>query len=253
LATPIEAEARAPATRGEAGTELAVHTRELRRDYGERVALRGINLALGLGLTLAVLGPNGAGKTTLLRVLATLLRPSAGTVSVLGAELPRHAWRARGRIGYVGHEPLLYRDLSVAENLRFHARLHGLGPAGISRAAELLERAGLASRVDERAANLSAGMAQRVAICRALLHEPELLLLDEPFAHLDPAGAALVEPLIAPRDDRARVVVTHDVGAGLLGADRVLALSPGGGVLYEGPVDGISERDARDLYGVRER
>jgi heme exporter protein A len=254
LANPIEAETR-PAAKAAAvpRAEPTVLTRELRRDYGERVALRGISVELGPGETLAVLGPNGAGKTTLLRVLATLLRPSAGSVSVLGAELPRQAWRARGRIGYVGHRPLLYRDLSAAENLRFHSRLHGLGPAGIARAAELLERVGMSARVDERAANLSAGMAQRVAICRALLHEPELLLLDEPFSHLDPAGAALVEPLIAARPDRARVIVTHDVQAGLARAERVLALSPGGGVVYEGPVSGLSERDARDLYGGRER
>jgi heme exporter protein A len=238
---------------GEEDAAAAVRTRELRRDYGERVALRGVTLELRRGETLAVLGPNGAGKTTLLRVLATLLRPSAGSVSVLAAELPRQAWRARGQIGYVAHEPLLYRDLSVAENLRFHSRLHGLGPDGVARAAELLERAGMSTRANERAANLSAGMAQRVAICRALLHEPDLLLLDEPFAHLDPAGAALVEPLIAAGGHRARVIVTHDVGAGLAGADRVLALSPGGGVTYEGPVDGISKRDARELYGGRER
>jgi heme ABC exporter ATP-binding subunit CcmA len=251
---PTEAEkGAAQAAAGTAGEHVAATAGRLRRDYGERVALRDVSFSLSDGETLAVLGPNGAGKTTLLRVLATLLRPSAGAVAVLGCELPRRAWLARGRIGYVGHEPLLYRDLSVAENLRFHARLHGLGPAGVARGAELLERAGMAARADERARNLSAGMAQRVAICRALVHEPELLLLDEPLAHLDPEGAALVEPLIAAGPGRARVIVTHDVVGGLAGADRVLALSPGGGVTYAGPVAGISERDARELYGRRPR
>jgi heme ABC exporter ATP-binding subunit CcmA len=254
LANPTKADTHPAAAADHAArAERAVRTQELRRDYGERVALRGVTVELGPGETLAVLGPNGAGKTTLLRVLATLLRPSAGSVSVLDAELPRQAWQARGRIGYVAHRPLLYRDLSVAENLRFHSRLHGLGPAGVARAAELLERAGMSARANERAANLSAGMAQRVAICRAVLHEPELLLLDEPFSHLDPAGAALIDPLIAAEPGRTRVMVTHDIGAGLAGADRVLALSPGGGVTYEGPGGDLSERDARDLYGGRER
>ena len=104
-----------------------------------------------------MLGPNGAGKSTLLRILATLLRPSAGEVAVLGAELPREAWRARGRIGYLGHEPLLYRELSVRENLEFNARLHGVSPRS-RRIDELLERAGLAHRGDELVRNLSAGM-----------------------------------------------------------------------------------------------
>jgi heme exporter protein A len=226
--------------------------RGLQRSYGRVRVLRGLDLSLRRGEALAVLGPNGAGKTTFLRVLATLLRPSAGSVSVLGAALPRQAWRARGRIGFVAERPLLYRDLTVSENLRFHSRLHGLGPPGIARAAELLERVAMAGRAGERAANLSAGMAQRVAICRALLHEPELLLLDEPFAHLDPAGAALVEPLLAAGGKAARVIVTHDLG-GLDGVDRVLALSAAGGVIYEGPIGALTERDLRDLYGRRER
>ena len=101
----------------------------LRRDYGERPALDGIGFELEAGDSLVVLGPNGAGKTTLLRILATLLRPSAGEVTVLGCSLPREAWKLRGRIGYLGHEPLLYRDLSGRENLRFHARLQGIGRA----------------------------------------------------------------------------------------------------------------------------
>src|SRR5205809_1528348 len=106
------------------------------RRYGERTALRDVSLELPEGATLLVLGPNGAGKSTLLRVLATLLRPHAGTVRVLGRDLPAEAWAVRGRIGYLGHEPLLYRDLSARENLLLHARLHGVAEA---RVAELLE------------------------------------------------------------------------------------------------------------------
>ena len=197
-----------------------------------------------------MLGPNGAGKTTLLRILATLLRPSGGSVGVLGCELPRESWRVRGRLGYLGHEPLLYRDLSVEENLRFHARLHGLdvdGGAG-ARIAELLDRVGMGRHGAELFRNLSAGMAQRVAVCRALLHEPELLLLDEPRSHLDPQAAALVDPLLGS-PGRTRVVVTHDAERGLAEADHVLALGHGGSVAYEGPAQGISVAEVRGIYG----
>ncbi len=154
----------------------------------------------------------------------------------------------RGRLGYLGHEPLLYRDLSVEENLRFHARLHGLGDDAAARIGELLDRVGMGRHGAELFRNLSAGMKQRVAVCRAVLHEPELLLLDEPRSHLDPEAAALVEPLLAA-PGRTRVVVTHDAGAHMAEGDRVLALGHGGSVAYEGPADGIGAAEIRGIYG----
>ena len=202
----------------------AVALRELGRAYGERVALAGVTLELPRGSTLAVFGANGAGKTTLLRVLATLLRPHAGEARVLGRELPREGWAVRGRVGLVAHEPLLYRDLTARENLRFHARLHDVAPA---RAEVLLDAVGMARRGDEPVRSLSRGMAQRVAICRALLHEPELLLLDEPLANLDPGAAGAVAPLIGRASDAARVLISHDVEQGLAEADLVLGLRGG--------------------------
>jgi heme exporter protein A len=207
----------------------AIELRGLRRDFGERTALEGVDLSLDLGETLVVLGPNGAGKTTLLRVLATLLRPTAGEVRVLGALLPEEAWKARGRIGFLGHEPLLYRDLSGRENLRFQARLHGLGGESTEgRIASLLAAIGIERRADDRVAELSAGMRQRLAICRAVLHEPELLLLDEPDSHLDAEGRELAHGLIGPGQARTRVVVTHDPERFLPEADRVLRLEVDG-------------------------
>jgi len=200
----------------------------LRRDYGDRTALEGVGLELAAGESLVVLGPNGAGKSTLLRVLATLLRPSGGEVSVLGCSLPREAWKLRGRIGYLGHEPLLYRDLSGRENLRFHARLHGSGAAEAeARITELLGAVEMERRADERVAELSAGMRQRLAICRCVLHEPELLLLDEPDSNLDAEGRELVRALIGPGHGRTRVVVTHDPDRHLPEADQVLRLGIG--------------------------
>jgi heme exporter protein A len=206
-----------------------IELRGLRREFGERAALDGVDLSLAAGETLVVLGPNGAGKTTLLRILATLLRPSGGEVRVLGAHLPGEAWKVRGQIGLLGHEPLLYRDLSGRENLRFHARLQGLrGEGAERRIAALLAAVGMERRADQRVAELSAGMRQRLAICRCVLHEPELLLLDEPDSNLDAAGRELASDLIGPGEGRARVVVTHDPERFLPEADRVLRLAVDG-------------------------
>jgi ABC-type multidrug transport system ATPase subunit len=208
--------------------EAALRLAGLRRDYGERTALDGVGLELAAGESLVVLGPNGAGKTTLLRILATLLRPSGGEATVLGCALPNEAWKLRGRIGYLGHEPLLYRDLSGRENLRFHARLHGIdGAPAEARIAALLAATGMVRRADERVAELSAGMRQRLAICRCVLHEPELLLLDEPDSNLDAEGRELARGLIGPGEGRTRVVVTHDPDRHLPEADQVLRLGIG--------------------------
>jgi heme exporter protein A len=206
-----------------------------------------VSLTLEAGATLVVLGPNGAGKSTLLRMLATLLRPTAGELRVLGAELPRRAWRARGRIGYLGHDALLYRDLTLVEALGFHALLHGLEEPD-TRITELLEVVGLERRRDQLVRTLSAGQVQRAAVCRCVLHAPPLLLLDEPAAHLDPAGIETVEPLIGRATGVTRVVVTHDFEGGLAGADRALALRADGTVAYEGDAAGLSPGDARSLY-----
>jgi heme exporter protein A len=194
------------------------------RRYGERLALDGVSVTVAEGQTLGVFGSNGAGKTTLLRVLATLLRPHAGSAIVLGAELPRDAWKVRGRIGFLGHEPLLYRDLTARENLTFQARLYGVA---LARVDEMLGAVALERRADEPVRNLSRGMLQRVATARAVLHDPPVLLLDEPRANLDPAAARLLEPLIGRESGRTRVLVTHDVDGGLAESDIVLGLRRG--------------------------
>jgi heme exporter protein A len=214
---------------GQATEEAALSVAALRRDYGERTALDGVGFELARGETLLVLGPNGAGKTTLLRILATLLRPSGGEVRALGCTVPHEAWKLRGRIGFLGHEPLLYRDLSGRENLRFHARLHGQrGELAEARIAELLAAVGMERRADERVTELSAGMRQRLAICRCVLHEPELLLLDEPDSNLDAEGRELARGLIGPGEGRARVIVSHDPERFEAEADQVLRLEAGG-------------------------
>ena len=215
------------------------------RRYGDRAALDGVSLTLERGATLAVFGANGAGKTTLLRILATLLRPHAGTAQVLGGELPREGWRVRGRVGLLAHEPLLYRELSTRENLAFHARLHGVPEARVE---ALVEAVGLRGRADEPLRTFSRGMAQRAAICRAVLHEPELLLLDEPYANLDPAAVARVGPLIGRDSGATRVVISHDVASGLAEADVVLGLRDGRQALLA-PAVQVGADDVRALYG----
>jgi len=206
----------------------AIRVAGLRRDYGDRPALDGVGFELPAGASLVVLGPNGAGKTTLLRILATLLRPSGGEIAVLGCSLPSEAWKLRGRIGYLGHEPLLYRDLSGRENLRFQARLYGIRrDAAEARIDGLLQAVGMERRADERVAELSAGMRQRLSICRCVLHEPELLLLDEPDSNLDAEGRERSRELIGPGAGATRRVGTHDPERHVGEADQVLRLGIG--------------------------
>ena len=188
----------------------AVEVAGLERRYGDRVALEDVSFSLAQGETLVLLGANGAGKTTLLKVLATLLRPHGGEVRVLGAKLPDEAWRVRGRIGYVAHEPLLYRSLSVRENLEFNARLHRVPPARVD---EVLDAVGLRRRGGDPVEELSRGMRQRAAVARALLHDPELLLLDEPYSGLDAGAHRLLEPLLGRGSARTVVMATHDQAA----------------------------------------
>ena len=214
------------------------------RRYGEREALSDVSLSLATGQTLVVFGPNGAGKTTLLRVLSTLLRPHSGRVEVLGCNLPGDAWRVRGRIGLLGHEPLLYRELTPRENLRYHARLHGVGSARVD---ELLARVRIDARADEPLRTLSRGMVQRVAVARSVLHDPPLLLLDEPRANLDPAAIELVGPLIGRASGRTRVISSHDPGGGLAEADVALGLRNGRPALLRAAAD-VTPSEIAELY-----
>jgi heme ABC exporter ATP-binding subunit CcmA len=228
--------------------EGAVEVEGLARRYGEREALSGVSLSLQEGETLVVFGPNGAGKTTLLRVLATLLRPHGGNVRVLGARLPDEAWAVRGRLGLLGHDPLLYRELTAYENLRYHARLHDVAD---ERVHELLGVVGMDGRSGEPLRTLSRGMVQRVAVARAVLHAPELLLLDEPHANLDPAAVELVAPLIGagtdPAHPRTRVICSHDPSGGLAEADVVLGLRAGRPALLRRAKD-VDPAEIAELY-----
>jgi heme exporter protein A len=175
---------------------ISAHAVEKR--YGRRRALRSLDFRLERGGFLVVTGPNGSGKTTLLRLVAGLAAPSGGVLEVDAG---------RGSLGYLGHEPLLYRDLTALENLDLYGRLYRV-PERRERIGMLLERYGLWDVRAERVASYSRGMTQRLALCRALLHEPELLVLDEPFTALDPEGAALLDRQLAELVGTATVLLT---------------------------------------------
>ncbi|HEV3130166.1 MAG TPA: ABC transporter ATP-binding protein [Solirubrobacteraceae bacterium] len=222
----------------------AIELRGLSRHFGERTALRDLSASVPAGATLAVLGRNGAGKSTLLRILATLLRPHAGEVQVLGQALPGRAFAVRGQVGLLAHEPLLYRDLTGRENLTYHARLHGVEAARVE---EVLDSVDMRGRAEDPVRSLSRGMVQRLAICRAVLHRPKLLLLDEPRANLDPAAGELVEPLIGRTAGATRVLTSHDPQAAVAEADLVLGLS-GGRAAFLGAPGELDPAGLKDLY-----
>jgi len=206
--------------------------------------LRNVSLQVPVGSTLAILGRNGAGKSTLLRIHATLLRPHAGEVLVFGEALPRRGFAVRARLGLLAHDPLLYRDLSGRENLGYHARLHSVGP---ERVEELLEAVGMGRRADEPVRLLSRGLVQRLAVCRAVLHAPSLLLLDEPLANLDPAATELVGPLIGRDSGATRVLTSHDPQAAVAEADLVLGLEDGRAAFLTSP-DKVDSAAVKRLY-----
>jgi heme exporter protein A len=178
-----------------------IRARGLERRYGAKRVLRGLDLDVERGGFVLVTGPNGSGKTTLLRLIAGLAAPTAGTVDV-DVE--------RGELGFLGHEPLVYRELTAVENLRLYARLYRVAD-GAERVGMLLERFGLWESRNDRVGTYSRGMLQRLALCRTLLHEPTLLLLDEPFSGLDEDGAAVLERELSERRGCATfVVATHE-------------------------------------------
>jgi heme exporter protein A len=201
---------------------FAVEARAVEKWYGALPAVRGIDLALAPGEFLVIFGPNGAGKSTLLRMLCGAVRPTRGTVRIAGDEVGGEDEGWRRRIGLLSHQTFLYPGLSAAENLDFYARLYGL-PDRRARVEEALRSVELADRANDRARTFSRGMQQRLALARTLLHDPEVVFLDEPYTGLDPHASALLRGVLDRLKDGRRtvVLVTHNLSQGLEQADRV--------------------------------
>ena len=220
----------------------------LHKAFGDHVVLRDLDLVVPEGRFLALIGPNGAGKTTLVRILSTLSRPTAGHCRLAGLDPQRHSVEVRRRIGLVSHQTLLYADLSAEENLRFYARLYDL-PDPESRIDELLNRVGLATRRSELVRTFSRGMQQRLAIARAILHDPPILLLDEPDTGLDLHAADRLREILEELATRARTVLmtTHNMSRALQMAAQVAILT-GGQIAYQSSTRGLDEESLRAHY-----
>jgi heme exporter protein A len=221
--------------------EPAVLVRDLRKAYGPVEALRGLDLRLEPGVFLTIFGPNGAGKTTLMKVLATLTRPTEGSALVGGKDVVRHAGAVRKRVGVISHNTYLYAQLTGMENLEFYARMYRLRE-GRERALALLAKMDLTSRMHDRVATYSRGMQQRLSVARALLHDPELLLMDEPYTGLDQHASRVLSEVLEGLRDGTRTVImtTHNLQEGLAGCDRA-AIMVEGRLVFD---RGVSEIDA---------
>ena len=189
-----------------------IEVRKLVKRFGMKTVLRGMDFEVQPGEFVALLGPNGAGKTTFLRILASLSRPSLGEVKIAGYRLPHQAAAVRARLGVVSHLPLLYGDLTAEENLRFYGRMYGV-PNLAARIMEVLEMVGLESRRRDLVRTFSRGMQQRLAIGRAVLHDPDVMLFDEPYTGLDQDASAMLDDVLRSVAAQGRTVVmtSHDL------------------------------------------
>ena len=222
--------------------------RNLTKSFGRLKAVDGIDLDLEKGNTVAIFGGNGAGKTTLLKIISTLMRPSSGTVQIGDAEDGRNADSVRRMIGFISHSLFLYKDLNAVENLRYFGKLYGVQSLE-DRISKLLTDFGLLPRMYDPVMTYSRGMLQRLAIARALIHNPVLLLLDEPFTGLDRSAAAILTGYIERHKSKggATILVTHDLEMGYSIADELVVLTNGELVWRKNPVD-ISLEEFKKAY-----
>lgn len=231
---------------GATAAPLAIKAKGLTKVFGSRTALRGIDLEVESGQSLVIFGPNGAGKTTLIKILATIMNPSSGTILIEGLDLKNHAEEARRRIGIVSHQTFLYGNLTAYENLDFYSRLFDV-PARQERIHELAEQLGMTERLHDHVANLSRGMQQRFSIARALLHQPSVMLLDEPETGLDQEALATLWQTVPGEGGKKRTVImaTHNLERGLELGDRLV-------ILHRGKIAYDGLREVLDLGSLKE-
>jgi heme exporter protein A len=221
-----------PAAPDGAAPPAEIEVEGLRKTFGRREVLKGLSFSLERGGFLSIFGPNGAGKTTTLRVLATLLTANGGTVKVAGHDVREDPMPVRRTVGLISHNPMLYLDLTAQENLRFYGDMYGV-PDREARIDELLERLELSHRRYDVVRTFSKGMRQRLAIARAILHRPRVLLLDEPHSGLDPRAVDILDGLLADiRAEHTFIMVTHNIAKGLELATRLMIIE-GGRIAYK--------------------
>ncbi|MBM4405318.1 MAG: heme ABC exporter ATP-binding protein CcmA [Chloroflexi bacterium] len=225
----------------------AIAVQGLGKRYGPQAALKSLDLAVAPGERLAVFGPNGSGKTTLLRILSGLTRQTKGEFTIAGMDYRRDGMALRQKVGVVAHHPYLYEDLSAEENLRFYGRMFGLADPA-ARAEALLAQVGLAARRRDKARTFSRGMQQRLALARALLHDPDILLMDEPDTGLDQEGSHLIQGLLH-REGAPRTVVmaTHNLALGRAHCLRFLILAAGR-IAHQSSLENIGTAELQETY-----
>lgn len=226
----------------------AIEVRKLTKAFGHQTALRGVDLNVDEGEFLALFGPNGAGKTTLIRIVASLTGPTAGTVRVRGEDLGKAGTSLRKHIGLISHNPLLYGDLTPDENLRFFARMYDL-PDAAARIDTVLDQVGLAARRRDPVRTFSRGMVKRLAIARAILHDPAIMLLDEPYTGLDLQAADMLREVLEElaASNRTVILTTHNLEQGLEMCDRAAILNRGR-VAWQGARAGLDLESMKELY-----
>jgi heme exporter protein A len=233
--------------------KAAIEVRKLTKAFGHQVALRGADLSVAEGEFLTLFGPNGAGKTTLIRIVASLMRPTSGVVRVRGEDLGKAATSLRCHIGLISHNPLLYGDLTPDENLRFFARMYDLPKTDVAATGDridaVLEQVGLAARRRDPVRTFSRGMVQRLAIARAILHDPDIMLLDEPYTGLDLQAADMLRAVLQElaASNRTVILTTHNLEQGLEMCDRAAILSRGK-VAWEAPRAGLDLAGMKQIY-----
>ena len=227
---------------------LAIKIDGVSKSFNSRLALRGINLEVAQGESIVIFGPNGAGKTTLIKLLATIMKPSSGSIVIDGLDLKDSAEEIHRRIGVVTHQTFLYSNLTAYENLEFYSRMYDVPEYG-ERIQEVVSLMGMTSRLYDRVGTLSRGMRQRLSIARALLHKPAIMLLDEPEAGLDQESISMLWNAIDAEGDgkRSVVLVTHNLEQGLKLADRVLILNRGE-VVYESSNHVLNLVNFKEVY-----
>jgi ABC-type multidrug transport system ATPase subunit len=229
-------------------TGLAIEAKSLSKAFGRAHVLRGLDLEVPWGQILTILGPNGSGKTTLIKILATLTRPDAGVVRIAGLDAARYGQRVRRLVGVVTHDALLYDDLTAYENLKFFARMFGLDRIE-ERVASAAERMGVSARLHQRVGTLSHGMRKRFTLARALLHDPLILLMDEPESGLDQEALAMLEKVVSDRSVPYRTILltTHNLERGLALGDRMAILAHGR-IAYQESLESVGVAALRDAY-----